>query len=127
MLETTSAAAGRAAGARPAGLLAPWSIHALSRAISSAERGEPSLSGGIRQPSRPVTASTIRLSSLCAGLDRRTAVAALLHEGGRIQPQPGLVLQGPVAGVTPLAQDRLDIANVIDRERAGLIAAADAG
>ena len=49
--------------------------------------------------------------------DRRTAVAPLPHQGRRVQPQPGLVFQRAVARVTPLAQDRLDFAGVVDNAR----------
>ena len=120
-VETPSAAAGRAAAARRRGSWPPGRSSALSLAISSAESGEPSLSGGIRQPSSPVTASMIRLSPLCAGHDGRPAVAPFLHERRRIQPQPGLVLQGPVASVTALAQDRLDFAGIVNCTAAWLI------
>ncbi len=45
------------------GRLAPCLIHVPSLATSSAESGGPSLSGGIRKPSRPVTTSMSRLFS----------------------------------------------------------------
>ena len=50
-----------------------------------------------------------------SGLDRGPAVAAATDERRGVEPEPGLLLERAVAGVAALLEDRLDLADVIDR------------
>src|SRR5262249_59017728 len=49
-----------------------------------------------------------------ARLDRRAAVTPAADRSPRVEAEPPRLLQRPVAGVTPLLQDRLDVARVVD-------------
>ena len=101
---------------RQPAILAPWSIQARSRPTCSAVSGGPS--GGIRScGSVSVTRSMIRLPSAVPRHDRRPAVSALPDRHARVQPEPRLLLQRPVAGVAASLQDRLDPTAIVDRLR----------
>ena len=56
------------------------------------------------------------------GVSRRhhgTTVTSAEQLFGRVDPQPGLLRQGPVAGVTPRLEHRLDVLEVVDPGRGG--------
>ena len=98
-------------GRRPGPLLDPrrdlGDLAGRERRAFALGRHAPAFPAGDRIHDQALVALT--------GHERRTAVSSLLHQGRRIQPQPGLVMQGAVASITPLAQDRLDLAGVVDR------------
>ena len=49
--------------------------------------------------------------------DYRPAFAPVAHEGGRVEPQLGFLFQDAVTGVAMFLEDRLDVAQVINRLR----------